>query len=332
MRVTTAVKTKITVGIAAAALTLGSLGPFAAPAYALAPTNPVGGDDPPSVGLNQEDEQNLAVLAKIQVQDFHASPSTVQPYQPTTLSWNVQLPSDPKASQITLVAAGKTVAPRGSLTATPGQGGSFGLTARLGRVSRALRTVQMQFDTSRCRTLKIGAGQVQGLVGSFFDSLPAEYADRLYDRNIQVHLSEQGVHLKLTGQISVNNWFDPDLTIDMVIGLRAVDGKLDVFFRKFDPDVDFPWYADTAPPIVSTIINHVISDGIEDGIKSELPKVIEQRLEEMGGDLAGGQKVWSVTTSADEVAITLCAPPPAPRTAVAVQQAIGRAPSAAVRP
>ena len=201
--------TRLTVVTAlAAASVFGSLAAAPAPAAHALPM--VTDDGGPSLDLSPQDEADLQLLKQIVVDRFSATPTVVRPFDVVTLSWQVRLPEDPRAADITLYAGGSQVGTEGSamvqitsLSARPG------LVARLGRVQRVVAAAQVSVDTSACQHIAVSEAMLTAWVNSLLDQLPEEHRSRLYDRNAVVTISESGVRVRVTAGVSIDNWTDP---------------------------------------------------------------------------------------------------------------------------
>jgi hypothetical protein len=99
-------------------------------------------------GDGTDNTQSTDVLAKVKLESFTAAPSTIVPFQSSTLAWTV---SGPKEGGFTVDLDGVAVAATGKLAVSPPASRAYGLTAHAGTITTDLGGTYVTVDTSACQ-------------------------------------------------------------------------------------------------------------------------------------------------------------------------------------
>ena len=105
-------------------------------------------------------EQQYELLGFIQILSFTAAPPQVAPFEPTTLSWTVRLPTTLHVPVSLGVAGQMSHGTSGSATVTPFATTQYGLTAQTAIVSRAIGSLTVPVAASACQSSQVN-NQVQ---------------------------------------------------------------------------------------------------------------------------------------------------------------------------
>jgi hypothetical protein len=183
----------------------------------------------PAGGGGGTDDHSLDLLDKVQLRNFEAVPSALQPFQSSLLHWNVDAPTG-----VRIKLDGSTVPNIGSKSVQPAATQTFRLSAHAGNASQFLGLVTVSTNLSHCTSRSFVVDQLlSDALSRSVDDNPEVYF-RIVARfgpggTIQYVQSQPEVittpgrfrfKLKLAGK--VNNFPDPDIDVDAHFGLAIV--------------------------------------------------------------------------------------------------------------
>jgi len=161
-------------------------------------------------------------------------------------------------------------------------------------------------DTSACRTAAVPESLVRGEVRRLVEELDRAEGRFRQRAAPRVEIDAQGIHVALRFVIVIDNFADPDLNIDFVIGLRVRDGAVEAFYKSFSVDVDWPWWVTVISAGASEIVESVIAGRIEQGLKPQLLAEINKLVERFVSQLPRSLRLHSITSAQDEIRVTAC--------------------------
>lgn len=194
---------------------------------------------PSTDNQNDQIDHALEILEQVKLDHFTASPTSIGPFGASTLSWKV---TGPAGFHVEL--GNVTVAKTGQRTVQPLSTTSLVLTAVAFSARRVLGRVTVQVVTSGCQTSGIvnPRSTIEGPL-----RVGVENADGVYFRNTSNNLvasfSPGRIRFQMKLGLSVNNFPDPDVDIDVSFGLKVEDGVLVPTGEQISVDVSVPWWA-----------------------------------------------------------------------------------------
>jgi hypothetical protein len=175
-------------------------------------------------------------------------------------------------------------------------------------VEKPLRAVTVDVDTSQCVVQSVDEETVRQMLRSLIESSLA--GSPLSQRSpANVEIDRNGITVKLRLKVSVDNFFDPDLNINMVIAVRAAGNNVVVSYRSYSNDLDWPWWVTGITAGITKIIEEVIEDKIEGKVK---PLILQKLKEQIGSFISlipPTHRLVSLTTEADEIRGLACPVP-----------------------
>lgn len=198
------------------------------------------------MGSDELEQSDRAILRTVRVASFTATPSSIDPFQRSTLKWDVDVPTTNPRIRITLSGGSITATgARGSREVAPLRTTGYSLTASKGTASRLLGTEHVLVDTTACLTQIIAEEQIRDRVGAVIDPILEEHEELSRRRADRVDVENDGLHIAIRMTADVPNVADPDIDVDAVVSFRARAGKLRWRFERYSFDLDFPWWQDT---------------------------------------------------------------------------------------
>jgi hypothetical protein len=190
-------------------------------------------------------ESDQALLRAVHVVSFTTAPPRIDPFERSTLAWEVTVPATHPPIRITLRGGSVTVASRqGSREVSPPRTTGYSLIASKGRASRLLGTEHVFVDTTGCLTQVIGEDEIRDQVESKVDALIAEHPELSRRRPDRIEIEYDGLHISIRMKAAIDNVADPDIDVDATVSFRAVSGELRWRLDRYSFDVDFPWWQD----------------------------------------------------------------------------------------
>lgn len=258
----------------------------------------VGSNPPPGSTADAE------ALEKISLAYFSATPSATQPFDPSpaNVRWRVALPSE--ASVARLAINGSPVPSQGELHVRPERDTTYSLVAALGQARRLLGVVTVALDSSRCSRVAYYQEALQAILDTQLATrIPPQYQNRIYDARSSVFIDPAGVHMHISaklavdleaGGITISEWPDPDLIIDILCVLRAERGRLDVQFPRFDVNIDSDVLADAAVFFASPSSKRDIEGQIYEVLSRALSDQIVALVQ---SHVPAGFRLWEISTA-----------------------------------
>jgi hypothetical protein len=247
-------------------------------------------------------EQALECLDNTTVNSFTASPSTVRPGHASTLKWKVTLPV---GCGVQLFLNGSPVAKSGSRSVAPTTTTIFRLVGRMFTVQRTLSSVTVAVDKSQCFVQSVDEATVRQMLRSLIESNLA--GSPLHQRSpADVEIDRNGIAVKLRLKVSVPNFFDPDLNINMVIGASAAGNNVVVSYRSYSNDLDWPWWVTGITLGISKFIEEVIESRIERQVKPLILQKLKEQIDSFISLIPATHRLNSLTTEADEIRALVC--------------------------
>lgn len=245
------------------------------------PNGGSGGDGggPSTSAQNQEYE----LLGYIQVTSFTASPAQSQPFQPVTLSWQVQLPTALHVPVKVGVANQLSYQTSGSAVVTPDATTEYTLLAETAIVSRVIPPpLTVTVDDSGCVS---GPGYQ---IDSFaITSLIKQTAEQYFQGSSQFSLGSAGVSVTINDAIisisvplilNVPDWFNADmsLAIGVQIGLQGAPPNMSLLVQlsNVTVNVSWSWYAN----LLSADITGAVADGMQQVAQAFLTEIAQTQV------------------------------------------------------
>lgn len=264
---------------------------------------------PPPIEENIENA--IRDRGNFRLDSFTASPSTIRPFQQSTLNWSIHVQDAHDTVRLKLVGGGLNfqVSPQGSRVVSPSRTTTYKLVvkSRQADVNLGLRTVQV--DTSDCMAIIQPEANIRTDINHVVDELLREKADLRRRRDDVVEVETNGIHISLRFKVIIDNWSNPDVNIDAVVGLRVESGNLRHTLSRYEFDIDFPWWADLAHgSFLPAWLAQIITEGSErDEVRRMLISAIEALLTRWQRAVEGqGYRLLTVMTQPNQVLITVC--------------------------
>jgi hypothetical protein len=213
----------------------------------LPPTGAGIGSGKSQTGQTPQEEQ-VEALAHIHVVSFTAKPTSVKPFQPATLAWNVQVPAT-VPPDATLVVGGKSFPLKaGSTTVNPFATTTFDLIAkgpqRLGAVSYVLAQQSVAVDTSACASSQIPEAALVPLIAQQVTAgLPSSNDFTLEGKGVVVALTAGTITITIPLHINVPDYFDATMTIvvPISVGMQGAPPEASIAVNAAETKVDVAW-------------------------------------------------------------------------------------------
>jgi hypothetical protein len=273
-------------------------------------------------------KQQYELLGFIQILSFTASPPQVTPFEPTTLSWSVRLPTNLHVP-VSLTVAGQTShGTSGNATAAPFATTEYGLAAETAIVSRVIGALTVPVDGSACKS-----GQIPGIV---ITNRVKEAITEQFQGSSDFSLRGNGVSVDLSDTIAINiplslnipDWFDATMTIaiQIEVGMQGVPPQASIFAQaSTNVDVSWEWYS----TLLSLGITSAVADGMQKIAQAFMSEIAQNQIASAIADEVNGQvqalatgaqqgdpggrafKLTSLTVTSDGITFTVC-PTPSP--------------------
>lgn len=237
---------------------------------------------------------------------FTASANNVKPGTTVTLSWSVA-----NATGVTLKLNGITIPASGSKTITPIADTTYRIVAQCGcNVNKNLGSLLLNVNEASCTQFMVPELLVRTIVINQVNAQIQEHnagsANDISKRTeTVVEIDSTGILIKLRLKAAINNAPDPDLNIDMKIGMGVGPGNaISVFYKSYSTDVDWPWWFDAITLGISKIIESILQDRIEAKMKPAILEKLKAKLAETAGGLNGVLTQLAPVT--DAIQLTIC--------------------------
>jgi hypothetical protein len=247
-------------------------------------------------------EKALECLGDTTVNSFTASPPTIRPGGASTLKWKVTLP---QSCGVQLFLNGSPVAKSGSRSVAPTTGTTYQLVGKMFTVQQTLSTVTVAVDTSQCFIRSVDEATVRQMLQSVIESGLA--GTPLRQRSpASVEIDRNGIAVKLRLKVTVPDFFDPDLNINMVIGVSAAGNNVAVSYRSYSNDLDWPFWVTGITLGITKFIEEVIESRIEKRVKPLILKKLKEQIDSFISLIPQTHRLHSLTTEADEIRALVC--------------------------
>ena len=250
------------------------------------------------------DDDAIDCLVGTQLKSFTVSPATIQPFQGSaTLRWSATVPV---GCRVGLAINGRAVARSGTLDVLPAVDTAYALTASAQGASTVLGRVRVDVDTSACVSGELAESILRGQIEQSLASFESDN-DRVYDLSLDsFEIRSTGLHVSLELKLEINNFTDPSIDVDFVIGLNVDEGMVRPYYRSFTVDVDWPWYVTTLSLGVTKIIEEFLDEGVEEQMKPSVLAEIQGVIDGLVALLPGDMKIHTIRLTEDAVVITAC--------------------------
>jgi hypothetical protein len=227
-----------------------------------------GGDGGPS---NTAIEQQLELLSAIQVIKFTASPANVQPFQNTTISYQVKLPTNlkvPVAFSVGTQSFGHALSGSANFPVTVNT--TFGLHAATAITGKNIATTAVTVDTAQCRSGAIAAVFIQAGLKSTIDQ---SFAGRLRGTGSIVTPGAGTISI----QIPLN--LDGQGTMDIDVELFARQNGQSVLVGDSSVTVGIhlntdlnvgSWCSNAMAKIVQPFMQHIVDNELAPGLSQQI--------------------------------------------------------------
>ena len=242
---------------------------------------------------NDEAIHERALLNKLHLDSFTASPAAVVPFQPSTLTWVVTVPvSVSNEIDVTFTVGNHEVPASGSLPVTPLATGAFELVAHSPLSSRVMGFKVVNVDTSDLVEGSLPRASIQfsaQVVKTLFSGVGS--LSSRGDLSVEM-LPPDGVRLKVPLEVSIPNYFDADIDVDLDVRLsvksqpngnrvasaRLSDVSVDVSFAIAEHIFSFGTAAAVqaiVEPLAADLIEGFLGPQIESQFTQPLQKVLD---------------------------------------------------------
>jgi hypothetical protein len=247
-------------------------------------------------------EKALECLGNTTVNSFTASPTNVRPGVASMLKWKV---TTPDGCSVKLSLNGSPVSATGSRNVEPSTTTTYKLIGTMSTVQGTLGTVTVSVDTSQCFIQSVDEETVRQMLRSLIE---ANLADSpLSQRSpATVEIDKNGIAVRLRLKIAVPNFFDPDLNVDMVIRVMAVNHNVVVSFRSYSNDVDWPWWVTGITLGISKFIEETIEDKIEQQVKPQILQQLKEQIDSFLQLIPATHRLYSLTTESNAIRGMVC--------------------------
>jgi hypothetical protein len=247
-------------------------------------------------------EKAVECLGDTTVNSFTASPTTVRPGHASTLNWKV---TSPGGCSVQLLLNNAPVAKTGSRSIEPSTTTTYKLVGKVFTVQRTLATVTVAVDTGQCFIQSVDEATVRQMLQSLIaDNLEGSPLSMRSPASVEI--DRNGVAVKLRLKIAVPNFFDPDLNIDMVIGVRAMSGNVVFSFKSYSNDLDWPWWVTGITLGITEFIENAIESRIERLVKPLVLQKLKEQIDSFLRLIPPTHRLHSLTTEADEIRAMVC--------------------------
>lgn len=255
------------------------------------------GDDPPS-------DTALECLTDTTVLRYSADPREVEPFEDTTLSWEVRVPP---GCPVALSIAGRRIERTGTLVVTPVHvATNFDLIGRMLGATTTLATARVTVDQSTCRDQVLPQGLVVPPIEAAIDEFDAEDDDFKQIQPPQIQVQSNRLFIRMVVKAEVTGFPDPTVTLDMGLRFTVHDGVIEPHYTLFRPSADTALPDDFVHAKFFDRSDDILADfksGFNDGIGA----IIEE-----------DEQLFDLTTEPFQLRATKCTvePPSPPRLTV----------------
>jgi hypothetical protein len=250
------------------------------------------------------DDDALDCLVGAQLKSFTARPTTLRPFQgPSTLRWSASVPV---GCRVAFGINGRTVARSGSLEVFPVFDTAYALNASVRGASKVLARVTIDVDTSACVSGSVPESILRGQVKQSLESFESD-DERAYDLSLDsFEIHSTGLQVSAHMKLEINNFADPRVDVDFVIGLNVEAGVVRPYYRSFTVDVDWPWYVTALTLGITKIVEEFLDDRVEGKMKPSILQNVQGAIDDLVALLPGDMKIHTIGLAEDAVLVTAC--------------------------
>ncbi len=252
----------------------------------------------------ENDEQSIDCVTQTRATSFTADPSVIKPDTGgATIRWEVEAPS---GCPVRIKLNGRSVSHSGTLSVRPAVTTRYTLTAHAGDHGRGLGSVTVKVDTDACISGTVPESQVRSELQRVVDELDRA-SGRFSQRSApKVEVDTRGVHMALRFRVAVDNFADPDVNVDLTVGLRVRNGSIEPYYRSFAVDVDWPSWVTILTAGASKIVEDFLDGQIEKALKPRILDGLKTQLDAFVGRLPGNLRLHTLTLADDVIRVTAC--------------------------
>ena len=259
--------------------------------------------------VNPVVEEQQALLAKIQVIKFIASPANVEPFQNTTVSYQVKLPAT-LGLPLTYTVNEKTLGHgvEGSGTFTINETTTFQLYVATTLTGRFIASTLVTMDQSQCQPISFSAAIVAALLKTQIDQ---SFAGTISGTGSTVTLGAGQISI----QIPVNLDGNGTMNIDIELGVAQDGQNVTVTDNSVTVKIHLntvanvgSWCSDAMQKIVQPFMQHITDNEIVTQIEQQLMKQINGLITsaEQSDPTHRTFLLTAFTLTADGVSFLLC--------------------------
>lgn len=255
-------------------------------------------------------ERELQLLGAIQVIKFAASPASLQPFQSTTVSYQVKLPAS--LSLVTFSINGQSLghALQGSANFTLTSSTTFELHAATNITARNIASTQATVDQSRCRT-----GSIAGLIitATLKSSLDQSFAGRTTGTGSVVTLGIGTISIQIPLTLGSGNG-TMNLAIQLGVAqngqsISVTDNSVGVQVHlETDLNVD-SWCSNAMQQVVQPFLQHIVDAEIIPALSQQITGQVNeliQSAEQSDFPSHRGFQLTSFQLTEDGASFTVC--------------------------
>jgi hypothetical protein len=281
--------------------------------------------NPDLVGIDPEpdpeDGNTFECLAKVKVDSFTATPTTVPTFGGSaTLRWGVTVPP---GCPVVMKLNGTPVPRSGSREVQPATTTTYSLAAFVNGVTKVLKSVSVRVDTSACLTRPVPEALIRTQLRNAVAKLDAAESKLSQRSDASVEIDANGIHVALRFKLAVDNFADPNIDVDFTIGLRVRNGSVEPFYKRFAVDIDWPWWVTVITSGVSKIVEEFIDGKLEAKLKPAILTGVKDQIDKLVDQIPGDLRLHSLGLAENEIRVTVC--PGGPHTAFLVLATSGQA-------
>jgi hypothetical protein len=192
-------------------------------------------------GNQIEAERQRVLLGTIRVVSFAANPTTVTPFGTTTLSWQVQVPTNLNFP-VSIIVNGQQVGTSGTLTVTVVTQTEVQLAAASPLASVPLKALPLTLDQSGCQPLSLPATLVTGsLQQQLTDRFSGSKSFTLRAGGVTVTPFDDYVNVAIPLDLHVPDWFDATMDIAIELGIATTADISSVVVTQPSTNVNINW-------------------------------------------------------------------------------------------
>lgn len=258
---------------------------------------------------NAQIEQQLQLLGAIQVIKFVASPASVQPFQNTTVSYQVKLPTSLKVPVTFSVGTqnfGGALSGSGSFPVTANT--TFALHAATAITAKNIATAAVTMNTAQCRS-----GLIAGLfiTAGIKSSLDQSFAGRTRGTGSVVNLGAGTISIQIPLNLDGQGTMDIDVELfarqngqSVLVGDNSVSVQIHL---NTDLNVG-SWCSNAMVKIVQPFMQHIVDNELVPAVSQQLMSQINGLIStaEQGDHFHRNFELTSFVLNTDGASFMVC--------------------------